>query len=797
MSASRRRELAAVLCLLVLIGASSAYAFGGKSHSKDEEGEAPPRAGKIVIALDPVSNVRIEMPDQQTHDFGKDLEASLVTRFTDSGKFVVVDPIGPKTMARIQSLGDQPDYQWSGTYSPAATIRIGVDALSFESGSRGEHTFYGFDDRMKTPFNDGTLQQKNEFPLKIITFDPNWFDRTFDIQGTAPFDSASGLDLGDGFSINVLFAWLTMKYASYRSGLRLDVEVANSSTGETERRVVDVKGKGYFYDLAGAYMGYSGGIRLARKDAMDQALKRAIEASYDAIERSMGDLPLTARIDNVLPDGTILLGTGPGAGVLAGTRYELNDKPGTLIEVTGSVYEGSYAKIAVGDIASVFPGSIVTEARPGAPLPSSLRPQPEPASVTRGLASVMSSAEAANVIAAVDNVTLPDTNFPKPDLGPVGPSDNIAQAWLDSFLGTIFLPYRIYRYYQYDQAYKASSDSDSSIQAGRVEYNLEFFTLDQSPDRSKGSLFSEWSSRAASSSWGKQIGLDHAPKIGARPLQATAEQRLSGGSPVVAVIDSGVDYNHPVIHSSLWLNPNPTTDWRGKIDRYGWDFVSNDSRPYDDGYHGTQVASAVLAVAPHALIMPLKVFNPWGITNSAGMLAAFQYAVDHGANIIVCAWATRRYSKAIEQGVAYARSRGVLVVAAAGDRGDDLSQIGAYPAALSRRYENVLSVTGVDTDDEIVQVSSRFANYDPSSVQIAAPGKSIAVAEPRHGDSKETSTGLSAAIVAGAAARHFTDLGRRDGSAPQYDGLISRIRGQAKAVPGLEKYVSGGLRLQF
>jgi thermitase len=257
-------------------------------------------------------------------------------------------------------------------------------------------------------------------------------------------------------------------------------------------------------------------------------------------------------------------------------------------------------------------------------------------------------------------------------------------------------------------------------------------------------------------------------------------------APIVAVIDSGVDYNHPAIHDQVWHNPEP-----GAVDSYGWDFISGDSRPYDDGYHGTQVASLVLAVAPRARIMALKAFNPWGVTSSSALLGAFHYAVDHGAKIILCGWATRQHSNALEQAVSYAREQGVIVVAAAGDRGDDLREVPAYPAAFAPQYENVVAVTGVTSTDQLVQLKGRYANFNSEIVSIAAPGDGILVAEPRSGNTKETSTGLSAALVAGTLAR-IQATGQ--GNAPDW---LQRLRETAKKVPALENGVAGGLRLQL
>jgi subtilisin family serine protease len=243
----------------------------------------------------------------------------------------------------------------------------------------------------------------------------------------------------------------------------------------------------------------------------------------------------------------------------------------------------------------------------------------------------------------------------------------------------------------------------------------------------------------------------------------------------------------------LNLNPEPWADPDGHKDRYGWDFVSEDSRPYDDGYHGTQIASLVVSVAPQAKIMPLKIFNPWGITTSAAIYGAFIYAVDHGAQVIVCGWSTPVNSQALQRGVTYAHDHGVVVVTASGDLGVNLATIPAYPAVLARTFDNVVSVTGVDVNDQLEQVSGKAASFDPTSVKIAAPGQDIEVAEPRLGETRTSSTGLAAAIVAGAVARVVAS----DNLSGTYQEWIQTLLSEADSVPGLDTAVQGGLRLHI
>ncbi len=727
-----------------------------------------PSNGKRVVAIAPIRNVEILMPDEKLHDFGTDFYAALTGALTNSGDYIVVDPdaqdsgLHPYIQSQVVAP-DLPIYHWTGTFVPAATITIRVDALNFRTGSHGEGMFYGFDERFRTPFNDGYGTFPNEFPLRPAGMGASWFGHAFDDKGVTPFDSRSGLDLGDGFHLDALFAWLTVKYALYHSELNLSIEVAAPLAGREEYRLVQVSGDGYFFDVVGAYDGYSAGIQVARSDAMGQAMSNALTAAQSAIGRALAGLPLTARIDNVLPDGTLLLGTGANSGVVSGTVYEAPDAPGLLVEVLGSNDSGSVGQVAGGDPSLAQPGLILREQTAGIGPPPAGGAGPGPVSVAatvpgRARVAAVASADTAtggvstgDPITLNETITLPWTNLPKSDLGNLVPPDSVWIAFLKEIAEEIFLPYRIYRYFMYDRALKAHADLGESL--------------------------ASWEKDAAKQAWAKQIGFT--------PEPAPSGQPGSGLGPIVAVIDSGVDYNHPILYGSLWLNPAPTSDPEGRSDRYGWDFMAGDSRPADDAYHGTELASLVLAVAPDARIMALKAFNPYGVTSSAALFGAFQYAADRGASVILCGWATEVDSQALRFGVEYATEKGVPVVVAAGDGGWDLSKTPVFPASLARDHDGMIAVAAVDGKDARLASS----NFDPGTLAIAAPGDSIRVAEPRGGHSRLSGSAAAAAFVAGALAR----LPATGTPSERLAALLSA----AEPVTDLTGVVAGGRRLQL
>lgn len=221
---------------------------------------------------------------------------------------------------------------------------------------------------------------------------------------------------------------------------------------------------------------------------------------------------------------------------------------------------------------------------------------------------------------------------------------------------------------------------------------------------------------------------------------------ISSQRPIVAVLDSGVDLNHPELKNNLWKNKlecegDPKVDNDGNKlagDCHGWNFteaINSDLArdPSDRDGHGTHVASIVasaqdgkgiIGVAPNALIMPIKVMRDSDSTSNVPSSESFArgilYAVDNGAQIINMSlgWPRSMETKFLREAVYYALNQGVIIVAAAGNNN---STEPLFPCA----YEGVLCVASSTLDGSF----AGFSNYG-GHVDTIAPGEGILGAHP-------------------------------------------------------------------
>jgi subtilisin family serine protease len=237
---------------------------------------------------------------------------------------------------------------------------------------------------------------------------------------------------------------------------------------------------------------------------------------------------------------------------------------------------------------------------------------------------------------------------------------------------------------------------------------------------------------------GDYVDQDALERIGA----VAAHQIATGAGVLVAVVDTGIDLDHP--------------DLAQHISSAGYDFIDNSSTPddlpngVDDNRngdideatgHGTHVAGIVAAVAPEAQILPLRVLNSDGTGTAYNVAQAIYKAHKAGAQVINLSLGMDEGSLVIEHAIEVAYDGGAVIVASAGNRGIRDEQ--HFPARLSE----VIAVAAVDANDR----KADFSNYG-SHISVSAPGVGIMSTYWNGGYALWSGTSMSVPFVVGAAA---------------------------------------------
>jgi hypothetical protein len=231
-----------------------------------------------------------------------------------------------------------------------------------------------------------------------------------------------------------------------------------------------------------------------------------------------------------------------------------------------------------------------------------------------------------------------------------------------------------------------------------------------------------------------QYGSQYAPQ----KVRADEAWVIARGGPVIAVVDTGVNYNH--------------ADLAGRVIK-GRDFVNSDNDPMDDQGHGTHVAGIAAAkghngigiagIAFNSPILAIKVLDnssPAGRGSYANISSGIIHAAVRGARVINLSLSGPVSDPSLNNAVNYATARGCLVVAAAGN--DGVNRL-VYPGA----YANAFCVGSTTSTD----ARSGFSNYG-AHVDIAAPGSSILSTLYTGGYGLKSGTSMATPCVAGAAA---------------------------------------------
>ena len=253
--------------------------------------------------------------------------------------------------------------------------------------------------------------------------------------------------------------------------------------------------------------------------------------------------------------------------------------------------------------------------------------------------------------------------------------------------------------------------------------------------------------------------------------------KKSSKRPVIAILDTGVDIEHPDLAANIWTNTteangiaNQDDDANGfKDDIHGWDFINNHSVTNDFNGHGTHCAGIAAAVGnngigitganPDALIMPITVMQSNGTGDVATIVKGIDYAAANGADVISMSLGSYAYSLAEEQALGRAFSSAVLVGAA----GNDGASI--YPFYIGPLFPAAFSfVLGVEASENAQGVLAGFSNYDPDgpiysqhegmyNYELRAPGKNIISTFPNGRYKSLNGTSMACPLVAGAISR--------------------------------------------
>lgn len=291
------------------------------------------------------------------------------------------------------------------------------------------------------------------------------------------------------------------------------------------------------------------------------------------------------------------------------------------------------------------------------------------------------------------------------------------------------------------------------------------------------------------------------------------QQDPAAYTPIVGVIDTGVDYTHPELREHMWKNPGEIAgdgidnDNNGYIDDvYGWDFANDDNDPMDGNNHGTHVAGTIAAqdngegitgVTQNARIMALKFLSDEGSGTTEGAIEAILYANAMGVDFTNNSWGGGGFSVALREAIA----SGPLFIAAAGNNNKNNDQEPHYPA--SYELPNVISVAASDRLDQ----RASFSNYGQNTVDLAAPGKDILSSIPGNSYASYSGTSMATPHVAGVAAlilNHYPQSNRDQLKARLLHNVdrltalstVSRTGGRLNAYRALENDTVAPARVQ-
>jgi len=273
--------------------------------------------------------------------------------------------------------------------------------------------------------------------------------------------------------------------------------------------------------------------------------------------------------------------------------------------------------------------------------------------------------------------------------------------------------------------------------------------------------------------YGDLWGLSNGTRSGV-DISATRAWDITTGSRAVkvAVIDTGIDYNHPDLKDNMWVNlaekngqPGVDDDGNGYVDDiHGYDFANDDGDPMDGHSHGTHCAGTiggvhnnnigVAGVMGEVELVGLKFLTDSGSGATANAIAAIDYATKLNVDIMSNSWGGGARSEALKEAIERASAAGIIFTAAAGNSATNNDQSPHYPS--NYQVENVISVAAHTATDTLAS----FSCFGKRTVHIAAPGHNILSTVKNGGYASFSGTSMATPHVSGALGLLVAEVGR-------------------------------------
>ncbi len=285
-------------------------------------------------------------------------------------------------------------------------------------------------------------------------------------------------------------------------------------------------------------------------------------------------------------------------------------------------------------------------------------------------------------------------------------------------------------------------------------------------------------------------------------INALAAWDITKGSSDVkiAVIDTGVDYNHPDLANNIWTNyaelngqAGVDDDGNGYIDDiHGYDFANNDGDPMDGNGHGTHCSGTIAAehdngvgiagVMAHASIVAVKFLTDQGSGSTADAVKAVDYATKMNVDLMSNSWGGGGASQALKEAIEAAKDAGIVFTAAAGNSATNNNSKPHYPSNYD--VSNVISVAAHNYNDGLAS----FSCYGSETVHVAAPGRNILSTTPNNSYAVYSGTSMATPHVSGVVGLYISRYGRTNVEELRNYLMSSSVYGDAYA----RKTIGGG-----